>query len=260
MGANQFDGAGVRRPSDRQPVQLAELALRAQQRQESGDAALHQDGGDQANLTVEQRPQRNRRIEGAKRDLPQPLLQRPSLGGNRRRRAFRQPAAGADVIHPRVPLQHHGNAGQLLEPGQQRRQPAPRQRQLAQLAVQVLRSLVQLGAPVDDIAQHLLLDLVQRQRGGQREQGQPVRIRNAAGLGRHPPQDRRPGHPLAGQRFEQAGEREPRVNRRQHLRIDQQQLATAKRGEGGRPGAQRRAPDHLAVPAGRPGDELALLG
>ncbi len=146
-----------------------------------------------------------------------------------------------------------------MESRQQRRKAASSQRQLAQLAVQVLRALVQLGSPVDDVAQHRLLDLVEWRRRRERKQRESMRVADAARLGRHATQDRRPGHALPGERFEQASEREPRVHCGQHLRIDQQQLPATKRGKGRRPRPKRGAPDDLTTAAGGSGYELRLL-
>ena len=146
-----------------------------------------------------------------------------------------------------------------MEPGQQGRQPASRQRQLAQLPVQVLGALVELRALVDDEAQHLLLDLVERQGARQGEQRQSVRLGGPPRLGRDATQDGRPGHALPGERFQQAGEGEARVDRVQHLRVDQQQLAAAQRGKGRLPGAQRRAPHHLSPGPRSPRHQLRAL-
>ena len=168
-GANQLDGARVCRAPDGQPVHLPQLAVRAQQRQESGDTPLHQDGRDQPGLALGQRPQRNRRIESAEGNLAQPLLESGTLLRDLGGRALGEPA-GADVVEPRLALQHHRHAGQLVQSRQQGREPASSQCQLAQLAVQVLGALVELGPLVDDVAQDLLLDLVERQGGRQREQ------------------------------------------------------------------------------------------
>ena len=66
-------------------------------------------------------------------------------------------------------LEQHRDSGQLVQPGQQRGQAAPRQGQLTELAVQVLRALVEFCAPVDDIAQDLLLDLVEGEANRQGE-------------------------------------------------------------------------------------------
>ena len=70
-----------------------------------------------------------------------------------------------------------------MQPRQQGRQASSRECQLAQLAVQVLRSLVELGPLVHDVAEHLLFDLVERQCRGQGKQRQSVRIGDAPCLG-----------------------------------------------------------------------------
>ena len=207
---------------------------------------------------MEQRSHRDRRIEGAERHFSQPLLQRWAFGGNRRGCALRKPAA-AHEVDGGVALEQDGHTGQLVQPRQQGGQAASRQRELTELAMQVLRAFVQLGAPVDDVAQHRLLDLVERRRRRQREQRKPVRVGDPTRLGRHAPKDRGTSHRLPDKRFDQARDREPRVDRGQHLRIDQQQLPAAKRGEGRRPRPQRGAPDDLAPAAGGPGDQLRLL-
>ena len=146
-----------------------------------------------------------------------------------------------------------------MQSRQQGGQAASRQRELTQLAMQVLRALVQLGAPIDDVVQHRLLDLVERRRRRQREQRKPVGFGDPTRLGRHAAKDGRARHPLPDERFNQPCEREARVDHGQHLRIDQEQLSAAKRGEGRRPRPQRGAPDDLAPAAGSSGDELGLL-
>ncbi len=146
-----------------------------------------------------------------------------------------------------------------MQPRQQGGQAASRQRKLTQLAMQVLRALVQLGAPVDDVVQHRLLDLVERRRRRQGEQRKRVGVGDATRLGRHAAEDGRAGHRLPDERFNQAREREPRVNGGEHLRIDQEQLAAAKRREGRRPRPQRGAPHDLAPAPGCPGDQFGFL-
>jgi len=119
------------------------------------------------------------------------------------------------------------------------------------------------GAPIlllDRFEAGIAIDLIERHRGRQRKEGQSVRVSDPSGLGRHATEDGRPGHPLPGERLEQAGEREPRVDGGQHLGVDQQQFPAAKRCEGRRPGTERGTPDDLAAAAKDTKAALAILG
>jgi len=173
-------------PSNRQPVQLAQLAIGPDQGEESGDTSLDEDRGNQASPSAGQRPERHRWIEGAERHLAQPLVERRPLCRDRRADLLRKSVARAYIIDPSLVLEQHWNSGQLVQPGEQRRQPAPGQGQLAELAVEILRSLVQLGAPVHYIAQHLLFDLIERNPRWQGKQRQAVGVGNLARFRRHP--------------------------------------------------------------------------
>src|SRR5207253_705703 len=82
----------------------------------------------------------------------------------------------------------------------------------AELAVKVLRPLVQLRAPVDDVAQHLLLNLVEGEPHREGEQRQPVGVRNPPRVDGYAPADRGAGDPLAGERLQQTGQSEAAVD------------------------------------------------
>src|SRR5439155_5925948 len=132
-----------------------------EQGEESGYAPLDEDWGNQPGPAADQGSRRQRWIESAERPLAQPLVEGRPLGRDRSGEVLRQPLARTNVVDPGIVLEHHRDSGQLVQPGQQRGEAPPGQGQLTELAVQILRALVEFGAPVDDIAQDLLLDLVE---------------------------------------------------------------------------------------------------
>jgi len=119
---------------------------------------------------------------------------------------------------------------------------------------------MQLRAPVDDVAKHPLLHLVQGWRGGQAQEGQGGVVRHLPGLLWDPAQDRRPGDCLFSDRRQQPREGQPWVEGAQDRGIDQQQLAAPQGFEGGRARPQGGAPADLTPQAGAAGVEGGAVG
>ena len=244
----QLDGAGRCRPSAAEPGELAQVPLCSQDGDEAADAVAERDGShhpgkprsahrELADGRVGREDHRGVREAAHRRHLRGPRIGRHGRGN------------GSSFVAElaRLVLPGGGELQQLGETVDDPGRAGAIERQLHQLGLQLLGTVVEDGPLVQDKPGRGLMHVGEVGLFGEQKQGEHQAVGQLDRGGGHVPDDGR-GHPaLLGEALQDSGEVEALVEQLDRAHRDEGDLPTLDRLEGGRARAQRGGPVDLPL-------------